>query len=189
MFRTTALPAVAASAALLFALTGCSGSGASTGSAPVAEAAASEASADAAPAEAAPAEPAAPGLNTPVAVGAFEFTATGVAAIGTTVGQAPLSQNAAGTYLQVDLNVKNIGTETQTFLINYVKLVDTEGKTYDADTTAAIYADSTTVWITGINPGLSASGPVIFDVPEGTQAASLLVADGLFSDGATILLK
>lgn len=196
MFSRTALTTTAVSAALLLSLTGCSSSAIDKAAdfvpvtdAPAADAPAADAPTEEAPAEEAPAEPATPGLNTPVTVGTFEFTATGFSEIGPTIGDAPLSSDAQGTYLQVDLSVKNLGKKSETFLSNYVKLVDAAGNTYDSDTMAAIYADSQTSWVTGINPGNAAAGPIIFDVPAGTQAVSILVSDSMFDDGTPITLK
>lgn len=174
--------ATAALAALALALVGCSSpSSTPTGDAPAAEAPAAEAPA----AEA----PAVPGLNTPVTSGTFEFTALGVTDLGTTIGTDPLSTTAQGTFLQVDLKVANIGTEGEMFLVNYVKLVDAEGRTFDADSMAAVYLDSSAgTWVASINPGNAVQGPVVFDVPAGTQAASIQVTDSLFSTGETIAL-
>lgn len=180
--------ASAAAAALALILVGCS----SPSSAPGGEAPAVEAPAAEAPTAEEPAaeEPAVPGLNTPVVSGTFEFTALGVTDLGTTIGTEPLSTTAQGTFLQVDLKVANIGAEGEMFLVNYVKLVDAEGRTFDADSMAAVYLDSSAgTWVASINPGNAVQGPVIFDVPAGTQAASIQVTDSLFSTGETIALR
>jgi hypothetical protein len=130
-----------------------------------------------------------PGLNTPVTVGAFQFTAIDVKDAGTTVGSSVLTQTAQGTYLQVDLKVANTGNKAATFIVNDVKLVDAAGKTYDADPTATLYASpSNNAWVAAINPGNAIQGPVLFDVPTGTKAASIQVSDNLFSAGKTIRL-
>lgn len=181
MFRRTILAstttAVAIAAAL--ALTGCG----------VAHGPASPDGATSAGGSTTAATPTTPGLNTPVTVGAFEFTAIDVKDAGTTVGSSVLKQTAQGTYLQVDLKIANTGNKAETFIVNDVKLVDAAGKTYDADPTATLYASpSSNAWVAAINPGNAIQGPVLFDVPAGTKAASIQVSDNLFSAGKTIRL-
>lgn len=191
MSPRTALIATAAAAALLLALPGCSSaapSSANAPAAPVADTSAADApveqTADAAVA------PDAPGLNTPVTVGSLEFTALGITEIGTTIGESPLSQDAQGTFLQLDLKVANVGNKSETFLDTYVKLVDAAGNTYDADSMAAVYLQSDAkTWLSGINPGNAVEGPVIFDVPVGTQPVAVQVTDNMFKKGETIELK
>lgn len=191
MSRITFLPTAAVTAALLITLVGCSGSATSGDTKPAADAPASSSQdAGAEPQASEQAEPAAPGLNTPVTVGSLEFTVTGIAEIGPTIGEEPLSQTAQGTYVQVDIQVKNVGKKSETFFTAYTKLVDAAGSTFDADAMAAIYLRSDTNWASAINPGNTMSGPVIFDVPAGTDPVSLQVTDNMFSsDGPLINLK
>lgn len=187
MSPRTALTTAAASATLLLALTGCSsGSGQSSDAAapPAGGTGTTETTAPEAPAA-----PEAPGFGTPVTVGTFEFTASALADIGTTVGTPPLSQDAQGTYLQLDLSVKNVGDSAEMFLSNYVKLIDADGRTFDSDSTASIYADGASVWVSTINPGNAMSGPIFFDVPAGTQPVAIQVTDNMFADGEKITVK
>jgi hypothetical protein len=130
-----------------------------------------------------------PGLNTPVSAGAFEYTALAVKDAGTTVGAAPLSQTAQGAFVQVDLKVANTGNSAQTFIVNYVKLKDAAGKTYDADASATLYASSDpSTWVSAINPGNAVQGPILFDVPAGTKPVTLLVSDNAFTAGKPIAI-
>ncbi len=178
MFRRTALVTAATLVAVGLAVTGCS-----SGAGPV-----TSAGSGAAPASAAPA-PQGPGLNTPVKAGTFEYTALGVSDVGTTVGTSPLSQTAQGTFLEVSMKIANTCDSGSTFIVNYVKLVDAAGKTYDADPSATLYASpDQNAWVASINPGNFIQGPIVFDVPVGTQAAGVQVSDSLFSPGQTIAL-
>ncbi|MGO4105632.1 DUF4352 domain-containing protein [Leifsonia sp. YAF41] len=177
--RRSTLAAAGAALALTVALTGCgatstsggSASGASTGSSAEAEA------------------PQTPGLNVPVTVGAFEFTALAAADVGTTVGESPLSQTAQGSFYRLDLKIANVGDSPETFIVNYVTLEDADGKTYDADTLATMYAggDAQT-WVAAINPGNAVEGPLLFDLPAGTTPVKLIVRDNLLSGGTAIAL-
>lgn len=175
------LATAATALVLAVALTGC-GASASGG--------ASSSSSDAPAADVPAADaPSTPGLNTPVTVGTFEFTALSAADIGATIGTDPLSQTAQGTFFQVDLSVANVGDKAETFLVNYVQLKDGEGKTYEADPTAAIYLSTDAgTWVSSINPGNTLQGPVVFDLPAGTVPTELVVTDSLFGTGTSIRL-
>ncbi|WP_349863745.1 DUF4352 domain-containing protein [Leifsonia sp. WHRI 6310E] len=180
MFRRITLVTAATAIAAGLALTGCSGGTTAAGT-PGGAANGSTSSA--------PAAPAAPGLNTPLTVGSFEYTALGVQDIGATAGTSPLTATAQGTFLQVDLKIANTGNSSATFIVNYVKLVDAAGKTYDADASATLYASpDQNAWVAGINPGNAIQGPILFDVPAGTAPASIQVSDNAFSKGQTITL-
>lgn len=191
MSRRTSLITAAAGGLVIagLALTGCSAGGATAGGATAGGATHGVDSSSPSTAAAAPATPAAPGLNTPVKAGSFEYTATGSKEVGTTVGTSPLTQTAQGTYVEVDLTIKNVGNSSATFVSNYVKIVDATGKTYDADPTATLYANpNQSAWVAAINPGNSITGPILFDVPVGTKAVSIRVSDNMFSKGETISL-
>lgn len=180
MFRRTALITAAAAVTVGLALTGCSAGGATAGS---------SAGTSSSSAVSVPAAPTAAGLNTPVKAGSFEYTATGTKDAGTTVGTSPLTETAQGTYVEVDLTIKNVGNASATFISNYVKVVDATGKTYDADPTATLYANpNQSAWVAAINPGNSITGPILFDVPAGTKAVSIQVSDNMFGKGETINL-
>lgn len=170
--RRSTLAAVTAALAMPLALTGCSVGtvGGASGSRSASEAAKT------------------PGLNTPVTAGSFEFTALGAKAAGTTVGTAPLTRTAQGQFFQVDLKVVNTGDASQTFIVNYVKLVDAAGKKYEADAAATLYAGEAQTWIAAINPGNAVQGPILFDLPADANPTSLLVSDNAFTGGTPISL-
>ena len=187
MFRRTALVTAALVITAGMALTGCSAAAPAADSAPGSSSSAATAPK---PAASKPAASKAPGLNVPVKVGTFEFTVTGAKDAGTTVGDSILSQTAQGTFIEVDFVVKNVGDSAATFLSNYVKLRDADGKTFDADPTATLYASpSQQAWVASINPGNSVTSPILFDVPAGTTAASVQVSDRAFAKGETIALQ
>ena len=194
MLRRITVTTALASVALALTLTGCSSSSntAGTDSAPAPASPAAGTTAETAETteettEPAPAEPQVPGLNTPVAVGTFEYTVTGLEELGTTIGEEPLATTAQGTYLKLDLSVTNVGNESEMFLDSYVTLVDNAGKRYDADSMAPIYLRSDSSWVSGINPGNTMSGPIVFDVPAGTVAEFLLVKENMFTDEGELI--
>ncbi|GAB3130655.1 DUF4352 domain-containing protein [Glaciibacter psychrotolerans] len=175
--RSTLAVATAA-VAVIIALTGCSAGGASGA---VSGGSSADSSADE--------TPTAPGLNVPVTVGAFEFTALAAADAGTSVGTAPLTQTAQGTFFQLDLKIMNVGDAPETFIVNYLKLEDADGKTYNADASASLYAGGDAqAWIAAINPGNAVQGPILFDLPAGAKPVKLIVSDSMFNDGTAITL-
>ncbi len=134
-----------------------------------------------------PAEQAA-AIGTPVRDGKFEFTITqvetGVARIGTDV----LGQDAQGQYVLLHVTVTNIGTEAQYFDGTSQKLLDSAGRTFSADTSAAIYLDESNSLLNQINPGNTVEGIVVFDVPADAVLTSAELHDSLFSGGVTVAL-
>ncbi len=181
MFHRTTLISSAATVAVIgaLALTGCTTHAPATGTG----------SDGASGTSSEPATPEIPGPGTPVTVGSFEFTVTGSSELGTTVGTSPFTRTAQGTFIQVDLTVKNVGDSSATFLSNYVTLVDSAGKSYDSDSTATFYASpDQNAWVAGINPGNAIQGPIVFDVPAGTTAVSIRVSDSAFAKGTPINL-
>lgn len=62
-----------------------------------------------------------------------------------------------------------------------------KGREFSSDTTAAIYLDDK-VFLNEINPGSAVKGTLVFDMPKGTQPASIELHDSPFSDGVTVRL-
>src|SRR3712207_644199 len=73
------------------------------------------------------------GLNQPAQDGKFEFTVTGVDCSQNTIGQAPVTKTAQGTFCLVSLTVQNIGNEAQLLDASSQKALDAAGKEYSAD--------------------------------------------------------
>ncbi|MGA0567255.1 DUF4352 domain-containing protein [Rathayibacter sp. KR2-224] len=133
--------------------------------------------------------PSAPGMNTPVKAGAFEFTVLDVKDAGTTAGSAPLTKTAQGSFFQVDLKVANVGSSSQMFIADDLKLKDASGKTFSADDAATLYASGdANTWLAAINPGNAVQGPVLFDLPPGAKPTTLLVSDNAFTPGSPITI-
>lgn len=130
-----------------------------------------------------------PGIGDAVRDGKFEFTVTKVAEPVSELGDEYLSTTAQGEFLVVHLTIENIGNEAQSFFGDNQKLVDTQGRTFSADTTAAIYVDDASSMYAEVNPGNTMKGVVVFDVPTGTVPASLELHDSAFSGGVTVALR
>ena len=72
-----------------------------------------------------------------------------------------------------------------------LKLTDDDGKTYSSDLEASLYEDSDSLlFLEGVNPGNTAKGTVIFDIPKKTKITSVtLTGGGLFADDAKVSLR
>jgi hypothetical protein len=118
--------------------------------------------------------------------GKLTFTVSGVDCSSTTIGKAPLSRTAMGTFCVVTLNVENTGRESATFIDSLQKGYDASGREYSTDSAATAYA-APNVWLATINPGGSVqNGMIVFDVAAGTSLASLVLHDGPFSGGVRV---
>lgn len=130
------------------------------------------------------------GLNTPVRDGKFEFTVTGVESGLSEVGDNPyLTEQAQGQFVVVTLTVSNTGDKPQSFSPSEQKLKDSQGRTFESDSTAQIALGDTdiAVW-DSINPGNSVDVKLVFDMPKDATAQSLELHDSMFSDGVTVNL-
>ena len=96
-----------------------------------------------------------------------------------------LQSKAKGEFINVRLQVVNIGSQPQTYFATNQKLI-VGSQTFSADTTAAMGVGGADE---EINPGLSVSTTVSFDVPPGTVPNYLEVHDSMFSGGAKIRLQ
>jgi hypothetical protein len=85
-------------------------------------------------------------------------------------------KEATGIYVLVTMTIENTGKESSTMSTNDVKIIDSEGRTFESDTQAwAALKDN--ILLKQIQPGLPVTGETVFDVPKGIDA-TLQVTDG-----------
>lgn len=105
-------------------------------------------------------------MNTPVRDGKFEFVVKTVQPGLTEVGDNPfLNQKAQGQFVIVTLSVQNIGDRAQGFSPSNQKLFDTEGRSFESDSTAqiALGTGDIPVW-DNIDPGNTADVKLVYDM-------------------------
>ncbi|WP_152347798.1 DUF4352 domain-containing protein [Brevibacterium sp. CFH 10365] len=137
-----------------------------------------------------PAEEASYGIGDTVAADDWEITVAKVEDGVSQVGDEFLNAQAQGQFVQIELSVKNTGSEPNFFYEDDIKLGDDSGNTYSADSEAGIYAaENNILFLEEINPGNTAEGALVFDVPEDVDPNKLTFAGGLFSDPVEISLK
>lgn len=100
--------------------------------------------------------------------GKFEFTVTSIECGKNSVGTNQyLTKQAQGQFCLLNLTVKNIGNESQTFSDSGQVLFDANGNKYSSDSGASLYANpSGSTFLNQINPGNSVTGAVVFDIPK-----------------------
>ena len=121
--------------------------------------------------------------------GQFEFTVTKVKSGVKSVGDEYVNQKAQGQYVLVSITVSNIGDKAQLLADSSQKARDAKGREFSTDTAAAIYMKDNEVFLNEINPGYSVKGTLVFDMPKGTEPASIELHDSPFSDGVTVKLS
>lgn len=106
------------------------------------------------------------------------------------VGNEYLGAEAQGQFVTVDVSVKNTESEPDYFFEDNIKLGDDAGNSYSADTEAGIYVDENSIlFLEEINPGNTAKGVLVFDVPKDVSPDRLTFEGGIFSDPIEISLK
>jgi hypothetical protein len=141
-----------------------------------------------APAPAVPAGPradaATAGTGDEVQDGSFAFTVTDVETDVQALGESFLRTEAQGIYVLVHVTVRNVGSESQTVMGANQTLLDTQGREFAADSSAALMnvPDSESLY-TPINPGNGVDGVLVFDVPEGLTPAAIELHESMFSGG------
>jgi hypothetical protein len=136
-------------------------------------------------------KPAKPRSVLPVAArdGKFEFKVTKLKTGVKKIGDQYVQTKAQGQFVIVSITVKNIGDEARTFDAGSQKAYDQQGREFSADSTAGIYLDDSNSFLTGINPGNSVKGQVVFDIPKGTQLAQMELHDSAFSGGVKVAVN
>ena len=130
------------------------------------------------------------GIGDTVATGDWEVTVNEVAAGSTELGDQYLSTTAQGQFILVEMSVANTGSDPSFFYEGDVSLQDADGNTYSPDSEAGIYAstDSQSMLLDEINPGNTASGVIVYDVPADVSPNVLEFQGGIFDEPATVAL-
>lgn len=122
--------------------------------------------------------------------GKFEFTVAsmecGKASVGT---NEYLTKQAQGQFCLVNVTVKNIGNEAQTFDSSSQYLYDAANSKFSADGTASLYANPQgSTFLNQINPGNSVTGILVFDLPKDKTPTTAELHDSSFSGGVKVSL-
>lgn len=101
------------------------------------------------------------------------------------------SEEASGVFAVAQLEMTNQTDETVDISSNHLKMVNGDGQQFDADAGAGVYVDSDpridaeSISFEQLNPGLSVSGAVVFDVNPGASYQLLVEPIGYFSNASS----
>jgi hypothetical protein len=104
------------------------------------------------------------------------------------VGSSLLGAEAQGQFCIVSISATNNGTKADYFLGSDHKIYDVNGSEYESDSSAWIYLKDNML-VDEVNPGNTAKGQLVFDVPETADLDYILVSSSFLSDGVKVSLK
>lgn len=133
----------------------------------------------------------APALGDSVKSGDLTFVVSEVREGGTSVGSDYLTEEAQGRFVIVTLSIKNDGDAAETFFDSNVTINDADGRSFEPNSMAAIYAGDSgkDIWLEQINPGNTVKGDLYFDMPEGADPVSVTLTGSFFSEGVTVQVR
>lgn len=130
-------------------------------------------------------------LNDTVTDKDLAFTATNVAKV-KSLGNSYTKKDAQGTFYVITLNVKNVGKETATIDSSMIKITDSQGRKFDrsieGQTAKGLSQGKVDMFLQQVQPGLSVTGDIVFDLPDDATDLKLLVKGGLFGTEKQISL-
>jgi len=98
-----------------------------------------------------------------------------------------------GTFYVVTLKIENKGNKTATFDTSMAKVVDSQGREFERSiedqTTKGLAQGNVDLFLQQIQPSLTVTGDIVFDLPDNVSDPMLVVKSSLFSKGAKIKLQ
>lgn len=132
------------------------------------------------------------GLNETVQDGDLAFTVTSVEKV-KTLGNQYSKKTAQGMYYVIAMKVENKGKKTATFDSSMAKVKDAEGREFersiDGQTAKSMSEGKTDMFLQQIQPSLSVSGDLVFDLPEGMKSPTILLKGSVFNKGVEVKLE
>ncbi|MDO5495489.1 MAG: DUF4352 domain-containing protein [bacterium] len=133
-------------------------------------------------------EPVTAAIGDAVEVGDFTVTVTGIEAGIERVGNEYFGDEAQGQFVKVNLAVTNNGDSAEHFLDSLQKLMDEQGREHSSSS-SVIYLEDENLMATQINPGNTAEGSLLYDIPADAVPAVLKLAGGFFGGDVEVALR
>jgi len=109
-----------------------------------------------------------------------------------TLGSSYSMKYAQGVFNIITLTIKNVGKETVTIDSSMLKIVDSEGRTFDrsidGQTAKGLTQGTVDLFLQQVQPGLSVTGDIVFDLPDDVTGLKLLVKGSMFGSEKKISL-
>lgn len=123
-------------------------------------------------------EPKTAGIGEEIIVGDVHFTVNEISTADSVGGE--FGVKAQSQFLIANVTIKNEKDEAITVDSSFFKLLSGE-RTFESDGSAGIYAnEDADFFLTKVNPGVSLTGNVVFDVPADLADTKLQVQTGVF---------
>ncbi len=132
------------------------------------------------------------GLNEQVQDGDLAFTVLGVEK-SKTLGNTYTEKTAQGMFYVVTVKIENKGNKTTTFDASMAKVKDDQGREFersiDGQTAKGMSQGQVDLFLQQIQPSLSVTGDLVFDLPEGVKNPVLTLKGSLFNQGVGVKLE
>lgn len=120
--------------------------------------------------------------------GQFEFTVKKIQCGVAKIGGEFTEKKPQGQYCLITVTVKNIGKEARTLDDSNQKAYDAAGRQFSTDEAGLYVPNNDTMFINNINPGNSATGVIVFDIPADGKLTKIELHDSTFSGGIEVAL-
>lgn len=132
------------------------------------------------------------GLNEVAQDGDLAFTVLGVNK-SKTLGNSYSLKTAQGMFYTVTVKIENKGKKTTTFDASMAKIKDDQGREFersiDGQTAKGLSQGQVDLFLQQIQPSLSVTGDLVFDLPEGLKNPVLTLKGSLFNQGVGVKLE
>ena len=123
-------------------------------------------------------------INEPVVAGDFLWEIKGfynTTQIGEYFMDTFVGEKADGVFLVFDVEVTNVGSSAEYLSDSYMKLIDSQGRKFSANSVAAYYLkpQGSAMTFDLINPGITKKGKVVFDVPANIRITDMRISSSL----------
>lgn len=122
----------------------------------------------------------------------LSFTATDISKA-KSLGNSYSKKEAQGTFNIITLTIKNTGKETVTIDSSMLKVTDSQGRKFDysieGQTAKGLAQGKVDLFLQQVQPGLSVTGDIVFDLPDDATDLKLLVKGSMFGTEKQISLN
>jgi Domain of unknown function (DUF4352) len=94
-----------------------------------------------------------------------------------------------GGHLEVYFTIENLGNSAQTYVADYQKLMDTEGREFSVDMHVMTSSNQARAVVrTDVNPGVKLEAGLDFNVPNDVKPAQMVFHESMHSRGVVVNL-
>lgn len=122
----------------------------------------------------------------------LSFTVTDISKA-KSLGNSYSKKEAQGTFNVITLTIKNTGKETITIDSSMLKVTDSQGRKFDysieGQTAKGLAQGKVDLFLQQVQPGLSVTGDIVFDLPDDATDLKLIVKGSMFGTEKQISLN